>query len=158
MTVRRPSCTRSCTARMGAGGGVRPGGRTEGVAQRLRTDAVAADCFGVWTVFPHAGPVWNTTADALIKGVLRPVVRTLAPPGLKGVEQAVEIAGSSGRVPRVEPAEHARTARPADLGARAAGLNSRFLITCVRRVQPLAGSGCLYVSRSTAFERATAAE
>ncbi|GAA3005725.1 GTPase-associated protein 1-related protein [Streptomyces fulvorobeus] len=72
--------------------------RTEAVAQRLRSDAgYAADCFGVWTAYPHAGPVWNTTADALLRDVLRPAVRTFAPARLKEVEQAVESAGSSGR-------------------------------------------------------------
>ncbi|MEU8674698.1 GTPase-associated protein 1-related protein [Streptomyces sp. NPDC048560] len=72
--------------------------RTEGVAQRLRTDPVyTADCFGVWTAYPHAGPAWNTVADSLLREVLRPAVRTLAPARLKEVEQAVESAGSSGR-------------------------------------------------------------
>ncbi|MFC9242751.1 GTPase-associated protein 1-related protein [Streptomyces sp. NPDC057136] len=72
--------------------------RTDGVAQRLRADAAyAADCFGVWTAYPHAGTVWNTTADALLRDVLRPAVRTHSPARLKEVEQAVESAGSSGR-------------------------------------------------------------
>ncbi|MGW8887848.1 GTPase-associated protein 1-related protein [Streptomyces sp. NPDC055749] len=72
--------------------------RTDGVAQRLRTDAgYTAGCFGVWTAYPHAGKAWNTTADALLRDVLRPAVRTLPPALLKEVEQAVESAGSSGR-------------------------------------------------------------
>lgn len=71
--------------------------REDTVLARLRAEpAYAADCFAVWTSFPHAGPAWTATASALLEEVLRPAVRELSASGVAEVTAAVERAGSSG--------------------------------------------------------------
>ncbi|WP_326680310.1 GTPase-associated protein 1-related protein [Streptomyces sp. NBC_01237] len=72
--------------------------RAEAVGRRLRSEpAYAADCFNVWTSYPHAGRSWTTTASALLNDVLRPAVRAQSPADVARIEAAVGHAGSSGR-------------------------------------------------------------
>ncbi|MEV1045467.1 GTPase-associated protein 1-related protein [Streptomyces sp. NPDC049916] len=72
--------------------------RTAPVATRLRTQpAYAADCFTVWTAYPHAGRAWTTTANALLDEVLRPAVRGMTPEAVAEVAETVGRTGSTGR-------------------------------------------------------------
>ncbi|MFD0343594.1 GTPase-associated protein 1-related protein [Streptomyces sp. NPDC127117] len=70
--------------------------RRDAVLARLRSDpAYVADCFTVWSSHPHAGRAWGETREALLSGVLRPVVRGLSAGEVAAVEEAAERAGSS---------------------------------------------------------------
>ncbi|MFE2145233.1 GTPase-associated protein 1-related protein, partial [Streptomyces sp. NPDC059456] len=60
------------------------------IADRLRLDpAYAAECFATWSSQPQAGALWQETRTDLLDGVLRPVVRGLAPAELAVLEEAL---------------------------------------------------------------------
>ncbi|MCX4626869.1 GTPase-associated protein 1-related protein [Streptomyces sp. NBC_01443] len=60
------------------------------VSDRLRRDPrYAAECFATWSSQPQAGPLWQEARTDLLDGVLRPVVRGLAPAELKALEEAL---------------------------------------------------------------------
>ncbi|WP_369777601.1 GTPase-associated protein 1-related protein [Streptomyces sp. R33] len=60
------------------------------VSDRLRREPeYAAQCFATWSSQPQAGPVWQEARTDLLDGVLRPVVRGLAPSELKALEEAL---------------------------------------------------------------------
>ncbi|MFF4011609.1 GTPase-associated protein 1-related protein [Streptomyces sp. NPDC001717] len=60
------------------------------VTARLRlVPEFTADCFTAWSSQPQAGPIWQEARADLLEGVLRPVVRGLAPAELSSVEDAL---------------------------------------------------------------------
>ncbi|MFB6617285.1 GTPase-associated protein 1-related protein [Streptomyces sp. NPDC056367] len=89
----------------------RQAAREPEVTARLRlAPAFVADCFTAWSSQPQAGPVWQEARTDLLEGVLRPVVRGLAPEQLASVEEALARLGG-------RPAEEFRTwQRPSAIG------------------------------------------
>lgn len=70
--------------------------RAPEVLARLRLEpGRVADCFRVWSSQPQAGPVWREARADLLDGLLRPVVRGLAPAELASVEEALTGLGGS---------------------------------------------------------------